>query len=309
MYESDKMLGAKLLAGHSGYDLIGIADPDIQRFLPLGIFGLLDKEKLPNWANLDSALMSRLAFSDPGNRHVVPYFWGSTGFAYNVDMIRERLPDAPLDSAAMLFDPEVVRHFEDCGVAFLDDGDTIVRMALVYLGYDIDEAGEQAFDEVERLLKSVRPFIRYFESNRVAIDLPGQEVCLTMAWNGDYAFGIKRAQEEGLDINLEYVVPREGSNLWMDGWIVLKDAPNPDLAHLFLDYLMRPEIMASVSNDQWYPNANRASWPLLIPQIADNPAVLHTPEMMERVHQRTAYTLKQQRRVNRIWARVKAGIE
>jgi putrescine transport system substrate-binding protein len=309
MYESDKMLGAKLLAGHSGYDLIGIADPDIQRFLPLGIFGLLDKEKLPNWANLDSALMSRLAFSDPGNRHVVPYFWGSTGFAYNVDMIRERLPDAPLDSAAMLFDPEVVRHFEDCGVAFLDDGDTIVRLALVYLGYDIDEAGEQAFDEVERLLKSVRPFIRYFESNRVAIDLPGQEVCLTMAWNGDYAFGIKRAQEEGLDINLEYVVPREGSNLWMDGWIVLKDAPNPDLAHLFLDYLMRPEIMASVSNDQWYPNANRASWPLLIPQIADNPAVLHTPEMMERIHQRTAYTLKQQRRVNRIWARVKAGIE
>ena len=309
MYESDLMLGAKLLAGHSGYDLIGIADTDIQRFLPLGIFGLLDKEKLPNWVNLDPALMSRLAFSDPDNRHVVPYFWGSTGFAYNVDMIRERLPDAPLDSAAMLFDPEVVRHFEDCGVAFLDDGDTIVRLALVYLGYDIDETGEQAFNEAERLLKSVRPFIRYFESNRVAIDLPGQEVCLTMAWNGDYAYGLKRVHEEGLDINLAYAVPREGSNLWMDGWIILNDAPNPDLAHLFLDYLMRPEIMASVSNDQWYPNANRASWPFLIPQIAENPAVLHTPEMMERIHQRTAHTLKQQRRVNRIWARVKAGIE
>jgi putrescine transport system substrate-binding protein len=309
MYESDNMLGAKLLAGRSGYDLVGMAEQDLQRFMPLGIFKSLDKEKLSNWTNLDSELMSRLAHWDPDNRHAVPYFWGSTGFAYNVDMIRERLPDAPVNSAAMLFDPDVVRHFEDCGVAFLDDAGTVVRLALVYLGYHIDETGEQAFAEAERLLKSVRPFVRYFESNRVAVDLPGREVCITMAWNGDYAYGLRRVQEENLDINLEYVVPREGTNLWMDAWVVLNDAPNPGLAHLFLDYLMRPKVMASVSNDQRYANANRASWPYLIPEITEDPAVLHTPKMMERIYPRNVHTIKQERRVNRLWARVKAGFE
>lgn len=309
MYESDLMLGAKLLAGHSGYDLIGIADPDIQRFIPLGIFKKLDKAKLSNWRNLDDELMARLAYSDKNNQYTVPYFWGSTGIAYNVDMIKERLPEAPLDSAAMLLDPAVVKHFADCGVAFLDDGETSIRLALLYLGYDINDVSARALGEAERLLKSVRPYIRYFESNRVAIDLPAREVCITMAWNGDYAFGLKTVQDESLDINLAYFVPLEGSNLWMDGWIILEDAPNPDLAHLFLDYLMRPEVMASVSNDQRYANANRASWPYQIPEVSEDPAVLHTPEMMERIYQRRAYSIKQQRQINRIWARVKAGFE
>ena len=309
MYESDLMLGAKLLAGHSGYDLVGVAELDIERFLPLGVFKPLDKEKLTNWSNLDPELISRLANWDPDNRHTVPYFWGSSGFAYNVDMILERMPNAPLDSAAMLFDPDVVRHFEDCGVAYLDDPGTAVRLALMYLGYDLNETSEKAFNEAERLLKGVRPFIRYFDSNRTAIDLPGQEVCLTMTWNGDYAYGLRRVEEENLPINLDYVVPREGTNLWMDAWLILNDAPNPDLAHLFLNYLLRPDVMASVSNDQRYPNANRASWEFLIPQITEDPDVLHTPDIMERIHARRVHTLKQQRRVNRLWARVKAGFE
>ena len=172
MYESDNMLGAKLLAGRSGYDLIGIADPEIQRFMPLGIFKTLDKEKLSNWSNLDSDLMARLAFSDPDNRHSVPYFWGSSGFAYNVDMIKERLPNAPVGSSAMLYDPEVIKHFADCGVSFLDDAGTVIRQVLKYLGYDIDDTSEEAFAAVEKTLKSVRPYVRYFENSRVAIDLP-----------------------------------------------------------------------------------------------------------------------------------------
>ncbi len=309
MYESDLMLGAKLLAGRSGYDLVGMAEQDLERFLPLGIIGALDKKKLPNWKNLDTELMSRLAAWDPGNQHAVPYFWGSTGFAYNEDMIKARLPDAPLHSAAMIFDPEIVKHLQDCGVAFLDDPSTTIRMALLYLGYHIDETGEKALHEAERLLKAVRPYIRYFESNRVAIDLPGREVCMTMAWNGDYAYGLKRVQEENLDINLNYVVPREGTNLWMDGWVILEDAPNPGLAHLFLNYLLRPDVMATVSNDQRYANANRASWPYLIPEITEDPAVLHTPEMMERIYPRKIHTLKERRRIHRIWARVKADFE
>jgi putrescine transport system substrate-binding protein len=309
MYETDTMLGAKLLAGRSGYDLVGIADPEIQQFLPLGVFMPLDKDKLPNWTNLDYELLSRLAFSDPDNRHSVPYFWGSSGFAYNVDMIKERLPNAPVGSSAMLYDPAVIRHFEDCGVSFLDDADTVVRQVLRYLGYDIDETSEEAFIAVERTLGEVRPYIRYFENSRVAIDLPAGEVCMAMTWNGDFAFGLRRVEEENLEINLAYTVPSEGTNLWMDTWTILSDAPNPDLAHLFLNYLMRPKVMAEVSNDQRYPNANRSSWPLLIPQVSEDPAVLHPPEMMQRVFQRKAHTLKEQRRVNRLFARFKAGFK
>jgi spermidine/putrescine-binding protein len=209
----------------------------------------------------------------------------------------------------MLYDPEVIKHFADCGVSFLDDAGTVIWQVLKYLGYHIDDTSEEAFDAVERTLKSVRPYIRYFENSRVAIDLPAGEVCVAMTWNGDYAFGMKTVEEENLDINLKYTVPSEGTNLWMDTWIILNDAPNPDLAHQFLNYLMRPDVMASVSNDQRYPNANSASWPFLIPQIVENPAVLHPPEMMERVYQRRVRSLKDQRRVNRIFARVKAGFE
>jgi putrescine transport system substrate-binding protein len=306
-YENDTMLDAKLLAGHTGYDLVGIADPGLQRFLPIGVFMPLDRKKLPNFVNLDPEFLKRLAFSDPGNRHAIPYFWGNTGIAYNVDLIHERMPDAPVDSAAMIFEPEVIRHFEDCGVAFLDDAGTVIRMAMVYQGYDINDTSAEAFGAAEQLLRSVRPYVRYFDSNRVAIDLPAGEVCLTMAWNGDYAYGLKRAVEEGLEINIAYTVPREGTNVWMDTWAILADAPNPEPAYLFLDYLMRPEVMATVSNDQRYPNAVLASRPFLVPEVTDDPAVSPPPDVLARMYQRVDYDLKANRQVNRIWARVKAG--
>jgi putrescine transport system substrate-binding protein len=309
MYESDEMLDAKLLAGYTGYDIIGMADMTVQNMLPLSLFQPLNRDQLPNWRDLDPELMQRMAYSDPGNRFWAPYFWGSTGVAYNVDMIRERLPGAPVDSSAMLLDPEVIKHFADCGVAFLDDAGTVMRVTLLYLGYDIDDTSEEAFEAVERQLKSVRPYIRYFESNRVAIDLSAGEVCLTMAWNGDYASGLKNAAAENLDVNLAYSVPKEGTNLWVDGWIIMADAPNPDYAHQFLNFLLEPEVIAVMSNEQRYPNAVLASRPLLIPEVIDDPAVTHPPEVMRRVHQRNAYDLYERRRVNRIWARVKAGFD
>jgi putrescine transport system substrate-binding protein len=309
VYENDVMLDSKLLTGYTGYDLVGIAELTLQRFLPIGVFQPLERERLHNLKNLDPEMMQRLAFSDPGNRHAVPYFWGSIGIAYNVDLIRERMPDAPLTSAAMIFDPAVISRFADCGVSFLDDPTGLIRMALVYLGYDLDDTSEEAFAAAERLLKSVRPYVRYFDSNRVAIDLPAEEICMTVAWNGDFGYGLKTIEEEALNVNLAYFVPDEGSYIWMDTWSMLADAPNSANAYLFLDYLMRPKVMAAVSNNQRYPNSNLASRPFLIPQITDDPAVTHPPEIMQRLGQRTAYDIKTTRRANRIWARVKAGFE
>ena len=159
------------------------------------------------------------------------------------------------------------------------------------------------------MLKAVSPYIRYFESNRVAIDLPAEEICLAIAWNGDYASGLKAVEDENLDVNLGYNVPIEGSNIWMDTWSLLANAPNVDEAHLFLNYLLRPKVIASVSNDQRYANFNNASKPYLIPQVADDPAVTHPPEIVALLQQRSVHDIKDRRRVNRLFARFKARVE
>lgn len=308
-YESDELMSAKLLAGNTGFDLIGIANYSFDLFRELQLFMPLDLTLLPNHRNLDPQIMSLLAVADTGNRHVVPYFWGSTGFAYNVDMIEARLPDAPVHSLAMLFDPEVVKHFADCGVALLDDQPSGALVAALYAGYGVNGKSPEAMAAVEEVLKAVRPYIRYFESNRVAIDVPTGEICLSMAWNGDYAFGKRMIEDENLPTRMKYTLPVEGSNMWVDGWAIPADAPNPELAHQFLNYLMRPEVAAKVSNDQRYANAIPASRPWLIDAVANDPSVTHTPEMLSRMEIQRPFSLKQSRQLSRVWARVKADFE
>lgn len=305
-YPSEEMLGTRIMSGKTGYDLLGMSNFVFHTYLPLGVFQPLNFEELPNHQNLDPRIMQLLQKADPGNAYLVPYFWGTAGFAYNVDMIKERLPDAPTDSLAMIFDPEVVKHFADCGVAFLDDPVQALTLAAIYAGYAPDEKSTESLEAAEAVIKGVRPYIRYFENSRVAIDLPTKEVCLTMTWNGDFALGQKRARDENLDIRLAYTMGNEGSNLWMDGWVIDVDAPNPDLAHLFLDYLMRPEVMAIVSEDQRYANAIPDSLALISPDVAGDPAIFHTPAMLERVDTQTADSLQRRRLMGRAWNRIKA---
>ena len=197
-YDSTEMAEARLLAGRTGYDVVVHAERYSARLIPSGIYQPLDRKKLTNWSNLDPWVLETLQENDPGNRYGVPYLWGTTGFTYNVKMIRERMPNAPVDSGDMIFNPEIARHFADCGITFLDEPTDVVPMVMLHLGRDPNSLDPRDLRDAEAVLKSVRPYVRYFSSAKMLIDLPNEEVCIAMSWSGDYAQAMWRAQHAAM---------------------------------------------------------------------------------------------------------------
>jgi putrescine transport system substrate-binding protein len=307
-YTSADMVEAKLLAGSTGYDVVFHAGDYAARLIPLGIFRALDRAKLPSWQYLDPDLLGTMAGYDPGNRHSAPYMWGSTGFAYDVERIRERLPDAPVESADMLFDPQVVARFADCGVSFLDSAADVLGMALVYLGHGANSTDPEQIAEAEAVVRRVHPYVRYYDSARMLIDLPNREICLAMSWSGDYATARRRAAEAGVEVDLAYSVPREGSLFWYDAMYVLADAPHPDAAHRFIDFVLRPRVIAAITNHVNYANAVRAARPHVDPAVLNDPAVYPTRDVLARLQLTYALPPKAQRLRTRAFARAKSGL-
>jgi len=308
VFDATAVVEARLLAGKTGYDVVLQALRYSSRLMKIGAFQPLDRERLTLWDNLDPWVLGVMATADPGNRYGVPYMWGTTGFAYNVDQVLERMPDAPVDSAAMLFDPEVASRFADCGISMLDGGTSVIPLVMLYLGHDPHSMDPVHLAEAEAVLKSVRPYVRYFSSSRMINDMPNGEICLAMSWSGDYAQAQARAEEAGVDIRLAYTVPREGTVLWFDSMMIPADAPHPGNAHLFLNFLMRPEVIAPISELTGYANANRASLPLLDPKVANDPAAY--PPMADRAGWQAGliYGPKLERQRTRAWSRVKTGL-
>jgi putrescine transport system substrate-binding protein len=308
VFDATAVVEARLLAGKTGYDVVLQALRYSSRLMKIGAFQALDRDQLTLWDNLDPWVLDVMASADPGNRYGVPYMWGTTGFAYNVDLVLERMPDAPLDSAAMLFDPQVASRFADCGISMLDGGTSVIPLVMLYLGHDPHSMDPAHLAEAEAVLKSVRPFVRYFNSSRMINDLPNGEICIAMSWSGDYAQAQARAEEAGVDIRLAYTVPREGTVLWFDSMMIPADAPHPGNAHLFLNFLMRPEVIAPISEMTGYANANLASLPFLDPKVANDPAAY--PPMTDRAGWQSGliYDPKLERQRTRAWSRVKTGL-
>jgi putrescine transport system substrate-binding protein len=307
-YDSSETVDTKLLAGSTGYDVVFHDMPYSSRLIPIGIYRPLRHERLAHWRGLDPAILERYAAYDPGNRHGVPYMWGSTGFAYNVDLISARMPDAPVTSGDMLFKPEVVARFADCGVSFLDSPSDVVPMALAYLGYSADSTVIRELEEAERLLKAVRPYVRYFSSAKMLLDLPNSEICVAMSWSGDYATARDRALDAGVDVRLAYSVPREGSIGWYDAMFIPADAPHPDNAYRFIDFVLRPDVIAAITNLISYANAVPASRPFIDAQILADPAIYPTPEVLDVLEPKMSLPPKIERLRTRIMARVKSGL-
>lgn len=308
LYDTTAVVDAKLLAGNSGYDVVLQALRFSPRLITAGAFRPLDRERLSLWDNLDPMVLEMMAQYDPGNRFATPYMWGTTGFAYNVDMVLERMPDAPLDSAALVFEPANAARFADCGISLLDEPTMVIPVVMQYLGHDADSIDPGELAEAEAALKSVRPYIRYFSSTKMGVDLPNGEVCIAMSWSGDYAYAQAVADEVGKDIDLAYMVPREGTVLFMDGLLIPADAPHPENAHLFLDFLMRPEVMASISNFVRYANGNRASLPFIDPDLLTDPAAYPRLEGQTNWRAGIVYEPKLERRRTRTWSRVITGL-
>ncbi len=307
-YDSTEMVEARLLAGRTGNDVVVHAERYATRLIPIGIFQPLDRSKLTLWDNLDPWVLSILSRSDPGNRYGVPYLWGTTGFAYNVKMLRERMPGAPVNSGDIIFKPEVARRFADCGISFLDEPTDVIPLAMLYLGHDPNSVRPGDLAEVEAMLKGVRPYIRYFSSAKMLIDLPNEEVCVAMSWSGDYSQSMLRAREAGRPVELAYTAPKEGTVAWFDLWFIPADAPHPGNAHLFLNYLLRPKVIAAISNETRYAAANRRVTPYLLPEVRDDPAVYPSEEARRRLYQGYLHSPKEERLRTRLWSRVKTGL-
>jgi len=307
-YESSEIVEAKLLTGATGYDVVVHGGQYSARLIPIGVFRALDKSRLSSWQYLDPAVLRILEHYDPGNVYAAPYMWGSTGFAYDADLVKARIPDAPVESGAMLFDPAVLAKLADCGVSFLDSPTDVIPMALVYLGHDANSTDPEQLLAAEKLLAAVRPYVKYFSSTRLLNDLPNHEVCVAMSWSGEYALARERAAEAGVEVNLAYSVPREGSVFWFDGIFIPADAPHPENAHRFIDFLLRPKVIAAITNETRYANAVPASRPFLLPEIFADPAIYPTPEIVKLLQLTHTLPPKTERLRTRAFARVKAGL-
>ncbi len=306
-YDAEETMEARLLAGGSGYDVVSASNNFFAREIKAGVYQPLDRRRLPNWRNLDPRALDVQALSDPGNRHAVPYLHAVNGFAYNVDLIRERMPDAPLDSLDMLFKPEVVKRFADCGVSFLDSPDDTLQLALAYLHLDPNSHRREDFEAAQRLLLAVRPYIRTFDSTEYMNGLANRELCIAMSWSGDYANIMARAREAGVPVHLAFTVPKEGANLTFSSLLIPADAPHPAEAHEFLNFILRPDVIASISNEIYYGNDNRAADPLVNPAIRNDPAIYPTDAIRARLYPTTEMDIDTQRLRTRIWTRIKTG--
>jgi putrescine transport system substrate-binding protein len=306
-FDSNETLEAKMLTGKSGYDIVVPTASFFARQIKAGVYLKLDKSKLPNLKNLNPVLYKDLADYDPGNAYAIPYMFGTSGFSYNVDMVKKLMPDAPLDSLATLFDPAVISKFKNCGVSFLDSPEDVFQLALAYLHKDPNSEKPADLDAAVKLLLKVRPYIRKFDSQGYINDLTSGDLCIAMSWSGDYATAQARAAEANVKVKLAYTIPKEGSNLWFDGMLIPRDAPHPGNALTFLNYIMEPKVIAACTNFTNYANANQAADPYVEPKILNDPAIYPDPETLKRMFGTTVKSAKFMRLMTRAWTKVKTG--
>jgi len=307
VFDSNEVLETKLLTGNSGYDVVVPSAYFLERQIKAGVFRKLDPALLPNLANLDPALQARAAQHDPGNEHGVVYMWGTTGIGYDAGKLAEILPDAPVDSWSLIFDPAIIAKFKDCGVSLLDDPTDMVSTVLLWLGKDPNSQAEADLAQAEAALLAIRPYIRSIHSSQYIEDLANGEVCIAVGYSGDILQAQDRAEEAGKDADIRYSIPKEGALMWFDTLAIPADAPHPGNAHAFIDYLLRPDVAAANSNFVYYANANAAATALIDAELRDDPGIYPTPEVKERLQPNLAKSAEYTRLLNRSWTRFTTG--
>jgi len=306
-YDSNQTLEATMLVGHSGYDIVSTTTGFYGHQIKAGAYLPLDKSQLPNWKNLDPEVLAIQAQADPGNRYAVPYLHAMNGFVYNVDLVKAHMPEAPTDSLAMVFDPKVIGHFADCGVTFLDSPEDVIQLALAYLHLDPNSRRVEDLYAAERVVMAVRPYIRTFDSNGYWHQLASNEICVALAWSSDYSVAQARAREAGTGARLAFTLPKEGSNITYNAFLIPASAPHRQAAHKFLNYILEPQVIADITNDIHYGNDNLAARPFVRSEILGDPAVYPPPALRTRLYLPAELGQDYDRLRTRVWTHIKTG--
>jgi putrescine transport system substrate-binding protein len=307
-FDANETLETRLLAGKSGYDVVVPTAYFLQRQITAGIFQKLDKSKLPNLANAWPEVTRRLAVYDPGNGYAANYMWGTTGIGYNVKSVRDILgPDAKIDSWEVVFKPEILSKFKDCGIHMLDSADDILPAALNYLGLDPNSTKQADLDKAADLVSKVRPYVRKFHSSEYLSALATGEICFVVGWSGDIKQAQSRAAESKNGIEIGYAIPKEGAQMFFDNLAIPADAKNVAEAYELINYLYRPDVAAKNSDFLSYANGNLASQKLIDPKIFNDRTVYPDEATLKRLFVITARDAPTQRIINRLWTRVKTG--
>jgi putrescine transport system substrate-binding protein len=306
-FETNETLESRLMTGDSGYDVVVPTAPFMERQIRSGAYQPLDKKRLPNLANLDPALMARVALNDPGNAHSVIYMWGTYGIGYNVKEVTEALGGPPPDGWALLFDPVYAKRLQKCGIGTIDAPAGIIRLVLKYLGRDPNAPSPGDLEDAERVLLKIRPYVRTINTTNVIESIANGDICIALGYNGDFVQALNRAREAKNGIQIGFMIPREGSLLWFDMLAIPKNAPHAANALVLINFLMDPHVIAEISNHIGFANANVAAAPFLAPSIASNPIVFPPPDQRQRLFVETEDSPDQARALTRIWEKFKTG--
>jgi putrescine transport system substrate-binding protein len=307
VYDSNETLEAKLLAGGTNYDVVVPTASFLQRQIAAGVYQKLDKSKIPNLSNMWSEITDRAQKYDPGNDYAVDYMWGTTGLGYNVDKMKAILGTDERPNWDVLFKPEMAAKFKDCGIYMLDSPSDVLPSVLAYLGLDPDSRDPGDLKKAQDLLTSIRPYVRKFDSSNYISALAQGDICLVLGYSGDVFQARSRAEEAKNGVKIGYSIPSQGAQMWFDMMAIPKDAPHVAEAHEFINYIMKPEVIAKASNYVFYANGNKASQQFVDKEVLDDPVIYPPDDMMKKLFTTTPYDNKIQKTVTRLWTTVITG--
>jgi putrescine transport system substrate-binding protein len=308
VYDTNEIVDAKLLAGSSGYDIVVPSGNFLERQIKAGLILELDKSKLTNLGNLDPAVMATAAEQDPDNAHGVPYMINTIGYGFNVAKVTEILgADAPIDSWDLLFKPEYAEKLASCGISLLDSPSEVVGIALHYLGLDPNSESEEDLAKAEELLTAIKPHIRYFNSSQYIDDLGNGEICLALGYSGDIFIAADAAAAANAGVEVQYVIPKEGAATLFDFLAIPVDAPHPDNAHKFINYILEPQVVAAITNYVFYANPNLPATEFVNEEVKGNPGIYPPAETIANAFVMNAHTPEYEEVLTRTWTRIKTG--
>ncbi|HEY4135264.1 MAG TPA: polyamine ABC transporter substrate-binding protein [Alphaproteobacteria bacterium] len=306
VYDGNEILEAKLLAGKSGFDVVfPSTSPFFAKQLQANIYQKLDKAKLPNAAGLDKGVLAELAKYDAGNAHGLPYLMAGTGIGYNVAKIKQLMPDAPIGSLAMIFDPKVLAKIKSCGVSVLDSSDEVFSAALAYAGKTPTSLSQDDLKTASDIVTKARANYKYLHSSAYINDLANGNTCLAMGYAGDLVQARNRAKEAGRGVEIGIFLPKEGAAFNVDVMAIPSDAPNVENAHAFINFILRPEVIGPITNETGYANAVTAADKFVDPAIKSDPVIYPPADVMAKLYTIPPADQAFERARTRAWTRIK----